>query len=394
MEINMRVSNTKLLAIGAVILGFVVGVSLYLFYYVRMPEYSLKLIQEAIEKHDVVTFRQHVDLDSVVSKAYDDLAEVMMPETEMGDDLGAGLAKLAITMMKEPATKAISAEIIKNIEGNSTSSDKSSDAEYSDIGNKMGYKDLTFVGAEPSMKEGYTAIIPIKVHSATLNEDITLKLKMRELSDGKWQLYAVDNLKEFMAKLLKTPVKAQKQAAVASNVPAKSKVTADDKATKAQAELNRRGFGGVKISASTYGQSSDGFLAIDESSGGRILEVDYKNNRVADASVRGGLEGVESEANTELKSSMVVDFLIFSDKHDYDAESGLWEGDNHILPIHGEYTVQNGAIVPGMLKTGPGRNPATYSEYLNEPKNVDLMNMFMEQAMLLLREARKNNATF
>ena len=44
----------------------------YFFYYVRTPVYSMKLIGEAVQKHDLETFERHVDVKHMVEKMFDD----------------------------------------------------------------------------------------------------------------------------------------------------------------------------------------------------------------------------------------------------------------------------------------------------------------------------------
>ncbi|HWR44198.1 DUF2939 domain-containing protein, partial [Sporomusa sp.] len=45
----------------------------YYFYWTKTPEYSLKIIQEAVQKHDLEKFKMHVDMDTLTSHAVDDL---------------------------------------------------------------------------------------------------------------------------------------------------------------------------------------------------------------------------------------------------------------------------------------------------------------------------------
>ena len=41
-------------------------------YWVRTPIYSINIIKEAVQKHDVATFERHVDMDTLYTKAFDD----------------------------------------------------------------------------------------------------------------------------------------------------------------------------------------------------------------------------------------------------------------------------------------------------------------------------------
>ena len=50
----------------------IIAAAFYFFYWVKTPAYSLSLIGDAITGHDAVSFQQHVDMDRLYSKAYDD----------------------------------------------------------------------------------------------------------------------------------------------------------------------------------------------------------------------------------------------------------------------------------------------------------------------------------
>lgn len=191
---NMRI------ALVAIFIGVILGVAgFYFLYFVRTPEYSLHLVQSAVQKHDVMTFKRHVDVESVVGHAYDDFAAVSM-DNDGSDNLGSALAKAMVVLMKEPATKVISDAVIKYVEtgADSDSSDSADGHDYKQVEENMGYRDLTFVGIGSSYNDGVNAIVPVRFKSEQLNDEVVLNIKMRELSDGKWQIFAVDGLRDFM----------------------------------------------------------------------------------------------------------------------------------------------------------------------------------------------------
>lgn len=85
-------------------------------------------------------------------------------------------------------------------------------------------------------------------------------------------------------------------------------------------------------------------------------------------------------------------FVIPNDTRDGDADNGVWDGDEHSIPIYGFYKLDsNGTIVPGMLYSGKGLSPGLFKGVLYEQKNVDMMNLFLTEAMPLLENARANN---
>lgn len=161
----------------------------------------------------------------------------------------------------------------------------------------------------------------------------------------------------------------------------------------AQADLQRRDVT-ADVLVTTYGKNSDGYLVVDRAAQGlRILAVDVKNNRVAEAVPYESLLVYEKDIKKAGKygSRMIVEFLIKNDTHGADDDFGDWEGNTHRLPIYGRYTLDKGVVEPGMLTSGKGRRPSHFQGALQEKKNVDIMNMFLEQIYPLLDAARSKN---
>lgn len=159
----------------------------------------------------------------------------------------------------------------------------------------------------------------------------------------------------------------------------------------AKAEVAKYGFNG-KMVATSYGHSKDGFLIVEGGKGIRMIEVDRKNNRAVEILHWTSLSEFARQKNETVPAPMIVKFAITNDIHDRDENSGVWDGNKHILPIYGLYEWDtNGNVVPKMLYTGGGENPGHYHGVLYEQKNVDMMNIFLTEAIPLLDNARKNN---
>lgn len=56
--------DKKIIAAGVVAIAVLGGAGWYWWYYTKTPAYSLGIIKDSIQKHDVNKFKQHVDLDS------------------------------------------------------------------------------------------------------------------------------------------------------------------------------------------------------------------------------------------------------------------------------------------------------------------------------------------
>ena len=62
-QAQARRRKKKRIALGAVLAVLIGAVSgWYFLYYIRTPQYAVKQIREAVNKHDIVTFQDHTDL--------------------------------------------------------------------------------------------------------------------------------------------------------------------------------------------------------------------------------------------------------------------------------------------------------------------------------------------
>lgn len=161
----------------------------------------------------------------------------------------------------------------------------------------------------------------------------------------------------------------------------------------AQTEVAKYGFKG-KIVATSYGHSEAGFLIVEGDKKSRIILVDRKNNRAAVVNLQMSIAQFEKQKNEKVPKPMIADYVIENDARDNDAENGFWESNRHTISIYAQYQFDaNGNVVPGMLNSAPGRKPAHYHGVLYEPKNVDMANLFLTEALPLLKNAKANNVS-
>lgn len=194
--------NQKKIGIG-VVAGIICLVAFYFFYWVKTPTYSLNIIKEAVQKHDVTTFERHVDMDTLYTKAFDDFI-VATDKIEGKNSLANPLAAGFIQMFKAPVVAALKAATIEGIKGE----DKNATAKKDDAANmannikgRSGLDKAVFKDVSVISTEGDTALVAIKLHNRKVDKDFSLKVKMTKLDDGKWKLKEVANLVEFMVEV-------------------------------------------------------------------------------------------------------------------------------------------------------------------------------------------------
>ena len=146
----------------------------------------------------------------------------------------------------------------------------------------------------------------------------------------------------------------------------------------AKEELARMGYPNSPLTATTYGQSNNGFLVFEHKF---IWVVDTKNNHIAcllnTAEVIGYYKLYRKK---NINNPLILKFGVVKDKHDKDAKNGSWDKDFHIIPVYAQYEFNtDGTMNDKGLTSGEGENPVDYRNYLYEQKNVDMVNIFLNQ---------------
>ena len=182
-----------LIAVIAIVLGW------YFLYFTKTPVYSLNLARESVEKHDVVTFKKHVDVESIVGSGYDDFVEVQMNDPLIKDNPFKGFAEAMLRGLKPQIVPALSQEIYNGIEKKPEDSNQNTKTKEAtnEVKEKTGVKDLEFKSIGSATIDGESAIVPIIFNSKDLNQEVIFNLGMKKLEDGTWQAIKVNNFKEY-----------------------------------------------------------------------------------------------------------------------------------------------------------------------------------------------------
>ena len=118
--------------------------------------------------------------------------------------------------------------------------------------------------------------------------------------------------------------------------------------------------------------------------------IDKKNNQKASIDLNGlygGLSGLFEPIEKPYKGEVVtiLPVMIYNDTVGMDKIMGEWYGTEHFIPVYALYAYdkEKGEIIPGMLSSGLGSHPSHYQGFLQEQKNVDLVNMFLKALPVL-----------
>jgi hypothetical protein len=163
----------------------IAGVLYYFLYYIKTPEYSIGMIQIAIENHDTDTFDKLVDLRQVYSGIFDDEIKANAKGNINAAGFLMAFKSLAINQYIDDTKQAI----LSTDKYNGTKS-------FRKLQNNSGYKGSKVSSVLTLKKEGNIAIVGVVMLEESEDQKYRYDLTMRKLPDGYWQLITVSKPKD------------------------------------------------------------------------------------------------------------------------------------------------------------------------------------------------------
>ena len=164
----------------------------YFFYYTKTPVYSMKLIGEAVQKHDLETFDRHVDVKHMLEKVFDDF--VAKESTDKNGSLtGDAFAIGLVNALKPVAVAELQDAVYTEIAAKDAATQKKETKINVFDRFKQNKKVAELKGVTTISKSGDTAIVGVKYHNRKVDKDYTLNVKMEKLGDGKWRAKELTN---------------------------------------------------------------------------------------------------------------------------------------------------------------------------------------------------------
>jgi hypothetical protein len=173
-------------------------------YWTRTPQYALAQIKYAFKTHDVMLFRQYVDLDTVVSRTVDTLlAETMKASTthrerDSASTLGEAFAAGLIMMIKPRLVTILSENIERQIEHPGEAPQQKDNAidilspvyAMEEKAQKDNWRDFTVLDVST---HGSSSTVSVQL-SGDSGTPTQLDLRFRKTQGGYWQLVEFANL--------------------------------------------------------------------------------------------------------------------------------------------------------------------------------------------------------
>ena len=193
-QANHKARNITIIVLS---LALMAGAAFYFFYWLKSPQYSLKLIRDAVQRHDAVTFEKYVDVNNLNSRAIDD----MVTATISPEDAQNPLLSTMVLMVKNTALPHFNSQMRTYVATGSFAPSQQND-EGQQIAalaaTRTGLENLTFQGVDNAERKNDMATVTCTMRDTKLAQDFKVKLLMQRLPDQTWRLEEIANLSEFL----------------------------------------------------------------------------------------------------------------------------------------------------------------------------------------------------
>ena len=188
-----------LYVVGILVLILVAIGGWYNFYYIKTPEYSMNLLQEAVKKHDVDKFKKYVDLDSLVAHTVDDYMAVKQKNGKKENAFGIGL----VAVLKPQITAMMKDEIVSMVDTGSWEVDESSEtADKEIVILDVNWKGVNVKKVSYLKNEGDISHLGLELESPALPDAYIMDFEMKKNEDGSWKITRITNFDEYIQKIL------------------------------------------------------------------------------------------------------------------------------------------------------------------------------------------------
>lgn len=208
--------NKKTIAFVLVIVAVLLGAAFYFLYWLRTPAYALNQVRLAVKEHNTAKFERYVDLDSLMSNAFEDIIKA---ESKINNDnLFSNPFALSILHMLKPSVvdlmKKEALDRIATIPSTPKAEqvvDPVPDAMRRNLERHIPLDKLSLKDVQLTKQESGLATATLVLHNEALNKDFLAKLLLQSNDAGDWQIRKVDNLAELIVQF--AAAKKAKQAA-------------------------------------------------------------------------------------------------------------------------------------------------------------------------------------
>lgn len=173
----------------------------YFVYYPKTPQYSLQLIKTSLDKHDLVTFEKHVDIDNLSVQIVEGYVSLdIKPEEE--NSFMEFMMEYAISVYPNDLKKQFRS-YIGDPQYNFSKLDVKSKNIIRDVDDSTNFINSEIKKVVKIEKIEKTANIHLLVHNKKTNSMNILIVKMQQLPDDFWRVTDFVNLHDYMNQVRK-----------------------------------------------------------------------------------------------------------------------------------------------------------------------------------------------
>ena len=190
--------------LGFIIVAVLAAGAFYFGYWVKTPQYTLNLIANAVVQHDTKTFEEHVDLDNLFSKLFDDAiaAEFHVQTTPANPFLQnqiLGIKSSIVPVFAGMAKNFVQSGTINNVLDAAGDNSGRGGQLAEGMAVKLGVPYMVYKNITGVTKNGDNeAVVSLSIEDKQTGKALPVRLKMVRLGDGTWQIKQVANVQEYL----------------------------------------------------------------------------------------------------------------------------------------------------------------------------------------------------
>ena len=193
----------KMAAAGLVAALVLSGGGYYYFHvHNNTPEYAIKQISRAIDKHDVKEFHRAVDVDGVLNSGYDGFIEGLTSSDNMTTPETREAIKNFTQMLRAPMIASLKTAIDSYVETGNLSDEKN--IGIVEMLERTGLNQIEIRGVknvqvkDADRDEAFADVI---ISQPELGGEFPLQIVLRRDEDNRWQVKRVENFRDYVAKI-------------------------------------------------------------------------------------------------------------------------------------------------------------------------------------------------
>jgi len=223
----------------ALVLVLIIAAGVYFFFSAnnkKSPEYSLTLLQTAINSHDWDAVQKRMDMNTFYGQVFDDvIAPTMRPANDgFANDFFSGILQNVKTTFVSSMTEYTKAFVTKD------STDKTPTLPEQIFARKfigiINFKNVTYKKFSNVKIQGNTSTVDITITDITLSKDFLIQVSMKKLPDETWQLVKILNVTDLLSNIKK----AQAEKLVALNKPLSEEIANQISISKGKFDIKTR----------------------------------------------------------------------------------------------------------------------------------------------------------